>query len=272
MILNRAMLVAAALLLGSWAIALAHDTWFLPASHRVKVGQSVRLSLTSGMFFPADDFAIDPARVRRADVRLSHSTTALASGSPATQALRYTWTPRAEGVATLAAELRPKVLTLKPELVPEYFDEINADSALRNGWTRARLKQWRESYTKYAKAFVRVGAPLRDSSWAQPMGLTLELVPQRDPTALQAGDTLVVLVLRNGTPVPNFSVGAIGSGETVAHFARTDFEGRAHVPFPRAGLWLLNGTLLRRSARSGLEWESDFTTLTLAVAARTTPR
>ena len=35
----------------------AHDTWLLPQSMRVPVGQPVQLALTSGMAFPADDFA-----------------------------------------------------------------------------------------------------------------------------------------------------------------------------------------------------------------------
>jgi Domain of unknown function (DUF4198) len=57
-------------------------------------------------------------------------------------------------------------------------------------------KQWRESYIKHATSFVRVGAPRGDSSWASPLGLGLEIDPERDPTVLVEGDALPVRVLR----------------------------------------------------------------------------
>ena len=81
-------------------------------------------------------------------------------------------------------------------------------------------------------------------------------------------DTFRVRVLHNGQPFPNFVVGAVGPGTTAAKFFKTDANGYAVVELPRAGLWLLNGTDLRRTERKGLEWESDYTTLTIAVNAR----
>ena len=256
-----------ALLLVTVGTALAHDTWLLPSTLRVPVGQTVTLSLTSGMAFPVDDFAILPTRVTRADVRLAGHTLPLASGRSGTGALRYTWTPKDAGVAAFAVELAPKTLTLTKDKVTEYLDEIGASPGLRATWSQMPApKRWRESYSKHAATFVRVGNPRDDSTWVRPMGLGLEIVPERDPTMLVSGDTLSVRVVRGGRPLVGFVVGARHAGATTSTFWPTDAQGRARVVLPSAGQWLIAGTDLRRSAKQNLEWESDFVTVTLSVA------
>jgi hypothetical protein len=266
---RRPLLGAAALMLGVAALAGAHDTWLLPASMRVPVGRPVRLSLTSGMTFPANDFAIAPARLARAEVRLAGAMRRLPHPSHGEQSLQYRWTPASPGVAALVVELAPKTLTLAPGLVEEYLTEIDASTAVRAQWARiAAQGRWRERYVKHAASFVRVGAACGDTSWRVPMGLGLELVPLADPTARRAGDSLPVRVLRGGVPLAGFAIGARPAGGAIAGFATTDARGVAAVPLPRAGRWLLAGTDLRRSEAVGLEWESDFATLTLAVRAR----
>ena len=113
-----------------------------------------------------------------------------------------------------------------------------------------------------------MGNPDTDSSWARPIGLGLELVPERDPTALVAGDTLPVRVLKGGSPLAGFVIGARHAGATTATFFSADANRRARVLLPTSGQWLLAGTDLRRTSKPNLEWESDFTTMTLAVLAK----
>ena len=111
------------------------------------------------------------------------------------------------GVAAFAVELAPKTLTLTKDKVTEYLDEIGASPALRATWSQMPApKRWRESYSKHAATFVRVGNPRDDSTWVRPMGLGLEIVPERDPTMLVSGDTLSVRVVRGGRPLVGFVV------------------------------------------------------------------
>ena len=251
------------------ALAGAHDTWLLPASMRIAAGQPVLLRLTSGMAFPADDFAIAPARIARATVRLAGVEAALANPVHRSQSLGYRWRPTTAGVATFGVELAPKTLTLAPALVGEYLDEIDATPALRAAWAAMpAARQWRERYVKHAATFVRVGAACGDTSWRVPAGLGLEIVPLADPTARRAGDSLPVRVLWHGAPHAGLAIAARPEGGTIAAFAVSDRDGRAMIALPRAGRWLLAGTDLRRSAAPGLEWESDFATVTLGVRAR----
>ena len=266
---------AVALMLGSVVSAFAHDTWLISATNFGRVGTPFRLGLTSGETFPNDDFSIVSNRVARAIVREAGVTRSLPRPTAAALRLEYMWTPRSAGVASVGIELQPKTLVLEPRLIDEYLREIDATDAIRATWKSLGDKQkWTESYTKHAMTFVRVvpaksdSAWIADKSWTRPLGLALELVPERDPTALRAGDTMVVRVLRRGAPVPGFSVGAIREGRSKASFFHTDAAGRARVIVDADGRWLLNGTSLRRSTTGATVWESDFVTATLHVAPR----
>ena len=264
-----ATLVGVVALLAGAGLAAAHETWILPASMRIPVNKPVALDLTSGMGFPAEQITIDPKRVVRASARLGGTSEEIQRRIVRPKSLRFVWTPRVNGVGTIAIELAPKTLTLDPKLINEYYDEIHASPAIRAQWDSIPSpKQWRESYVKHATSFVRVGSPSYDTSWALPLGLGLEIVPDRDPTSLVAGQTLRVRVLRRGIPLGGFQLGARreGAPESDDVFVATDGTGRATIALTREGRWLLFGTDLRRARETGLEWRSDFVTTTIGVA------
>jgi uncharacterized GH25 family protein len=266
--------LALALTLAVAAVASAHDTWLISATNSARVGAPILFDLTSGETFPIDDFAIVPSRVSRALVREASFTRALARPTSSALALEYRWTPKFAGVSTIGVELHPSTLVLEPKLIDEYLAEIDASDEIRAEWkSLGGAQKWTESYTKHAMTFVRV-APAKDSawiadkSWTKPLGLGLEILPERDPTALRAGDTLIVRVLRKGVPLSGFSVGAIREGRTKATFFKTDAKGRAGVVVDADGRWLLNGTSLRRATTDATVWESDFVTATVHVGTR----
>ena len=257
------------------AQAAAHDTWLMAENNFGKVGTPFRLDLTSGESFANDDFAIEASRVMRAEVREAGVVRPLPTPTATPRTLEYLWTPRSPGVATIGIELKPKTLVLEPKLIDEYLREIDASTELRATWkSLGATQKWTESYTKHAMTFVRVtparrdGRWMADKLWMRPLGLALELVPERDPTALRGGDTLIVRVLRHGLPLPGFSVGAMREGRTKATFFHTNAAGRAAVIVDAGGRWLLNGTSLRKATNGTTVWESDFVTATLHVAPR----
>ena len=57
--------------------------------------------------------------------------------------------------------------------------------------------------------------------------MPLEIIPEKDPTTLRAGDEFPVRVLRNGAPLVDFSLGIVREGRTNRAFKKTDVEGRA---------------------------------------------
>ena len=267
-----AVTLTAAALVASATLAAAHETWLLPSSMRVTTGRTVELHVTSGMKFPANELPIDPTRVVRAEVRTGGYVERLRAPRPTRRSLRYIWTPHQPGVATISIALEPRTLELEPRLIEEYLAEIRADSSVRAQWDSIHApRRWRESYTKNATSFVRVGKTVHDSNWKSPVGLGFEIVPESDPTALSAGDKLPIRVFLNGAPLAGFPVGARREAGSVDAFVTTDASGRASVPLPKQGRWLLFGTHLRRANEPGLEWRSDFVTMTFAVAPRGGP-
>ncbi|MEP6742960.1 MAG: DUF4198 domain-containing protein, partial [bacterium] len=117
----------------------------------------------------------------------------------------------------------------------------------------------------HAKTFIRVGQPQADGSWAEPVGMSLEIVPERDPTRLRRRDDFPVRVLDNGVPLPNFPLGIVREGRAKGEMRKTDAQGRVKFRLAMMGRWLLRGTKLRKGTKPGVDWESDFTTLTVDV-------
>ncbi len=253
-------------LLTSAASANAHDTWLRARETVVTPGQPVRLELTSGMSFPALDYAIDPARIARAEMRLGAEVSKVTASKRGGKALVLGATLPRPGVAAIVVELAPKRLTLDEAQVAEYLDEIGATDSIGLLWAREPMpRRWRETYRKQAKTFVRAGRPGDETSWREPMGLSLELVPDADPTRLHLGDSLRLRLLKQGAPLPGVAIGAVHAALPQRRLVTTDADGWARFEFDRAGPWLLAATELRR--RQSGEWESDFTTLCLEIAA-----
>jgi uncharacterized GH25 family protein len=246
--------------------ASAHDTWLVARRSAVQVGQVIHLDLTSGMAFPNLDYAIKPDRVGVARYRLNGRTVEVRDFVSGPKSLRLRATPAASGVAIFWVELKPKSLELTEKLVEEYFDEINASAAIREQWAKGGpKKRWREIYTKHAKTFVGVGDASKDNSWSQPVGMALEMVPEKNPTALRSGDDFSIKVLKNGIEFGDFSIGMICQGDAKASFQKTDAQGQATFRLARAGNCLFTGTDLRPSTKPNTEWESDFSTLAIEV-------
>jgi uncharacterized GH25 family protein len=251
------------------ATALAHDTFLLPERFSAPAGTTVALDLTSGMGFPFLDTAIKPERVAFARGRIAGKTFEIKDFDPAEHSLRFHARFSKPGVATVGVDLKPRTLNLELDKVQEYFDEIDPPDEVKKHWaTMPEPKRWRESYVKHSKTVVRVGNFEKDDSWAAPLGMALEIVPETDPTALKPGDEFAVHVLKDGKPFPGFSLGIIREEMFRGEFKKTDANGRVVFKLDKVGRWLLRGTDLRPSSKPNLEWESNFTTLTIEVAGK----
>lgn len=261
-------LIVAVLLGVLGASASAHDTWLIPDQSKVAPQATLTLDLTSGMEFPKLDVGPKPERVERAKCRLAGRTFDITNKIAAPNSLQFKAEMPEAGVATFWVKLPPRTLELKPEEVKEYLIEVDAPEGLRRQWAEMKEPRWRESYTKHPKTFARVGEPQSDRSWAEPVGMFLEILPEKDPTRVQAGDEFPVRVLKNGAPFADFSLTAVSAGEAKGETRKTDSDGRVTFRMAKPGWWLLRGTDIRKAAATDVDWESDFATLTLAVGQK----
>jgi hypothetical protein len=201
--------------------------------------------------------------VQSAQCRLAGKTFEITNKAAAPNSLQFKAELPDVGVATFWVKLPPRSLELKPEEVKEYLDEVDAPEALRKQWAEMKEQRWRESYTKHQKTFARVGDPTSDLSWAEPVGTFLEIVPEKDPTTLKAGDDCPVRVLKDGKPFGGFSLNAVNAGQPKGETRKSDPDGRVTFRLDAAGRWLLRGTDIRKSNQPDTDWESDFVTLTM---------
>jgi uncharacterized GH25 family protein len=255
--------VGAALLVAAATSAPGHDTWILPGAFRVAPGAVVRMAMTSGMDFPRPESGIEPERVFRSGLRVGGGTVPLRLEGGKV-ALSLSAVAPGSGVAALFVELKARTLELAPDEVEHYLEEIGATQTAGPRWRARADRRWRESYVKLAKSYVGVGDGA-DASWTAPVGFSLELMPESDPTRLRRGDALAVRALLDGRPLAGLPVGAVGP-RGVLPPRPTDGEGRVRFALEDAGPWLIRSTRLVEDDGRELDWRSWFTTLTFGVA------
>ena len=261
--MNRFVSPLVFLLLG--ASLFAHETFLAPSQTLILAGATVRLDLSSTAAFPLMETAILPNRLVKASVRLADTNDKLVPVE-GTKSLRFNYTAPKDksGIATAFVSLKPKTLTLDPKLIAEYAEEIGQPALLEKWKAKPDPKQWREEYTKHAKAFFRVGNA-NDESWKTPVGQALEIVPLVDPTRAFVTEAFVIQLLRADQPLANFPVVAIGDSKTPSIFVTTDASGKASFMLTKPGRWLLTATEVRETTKAGLEYESDFATMLVMV-------
>jgi len=245
----------------------AHDTWLLPDGGRYDEPTEVTLGLSSGNLFPDAESGFPPERIAAASFRLGgvHYPLSVLRVTPEQLLLRLA--PHAPGIAAVVVAVEPLDVEIDDHIVEIYFDEINASEAQRKAWSAAgQTRRWQERFVKHAKTYVRFGSADDATAWSTPSGATFEILPEADPTALTAGDSLPVRVLKNGLPLEGLQLAAVRDRKVTGGFVATGADGRARISLPQPGWWLIRGTELRQRDASGTRWDSDWVSLSLFVA------
>ena len=263
--MTRVVLVTIALATLCAPAAWAHDTWLLPRAPHVREGKRATVDLTSGMSFPHLESGIKSDRIASGAWRTERKQGRLDRWQEEDSSLVMHLTPSSSGTATLYLTLKPKEIDLDAEEIAHYFDEIGASDALRRDWESSPSPNgFHETYTKHAKSFMRVGDAGEDESCIRPVGLTIEFIPQRDPTALSVGDSLVIRVVKGGDDeMESFPVGMVCGATGESTMKRTNQSGFVAFPITATGWWLMRATELRRNADGS--YQSDFSTMTFFV-------
>jgi uncharacterized GH25 family protein len=247
----------------------AHDFWILPTSFQPAAGAAVGLHLFVGEHFVGERvprsaaqierfFVVGPAGVRDVIGRDGMDPAGvLRADAPGTWVVGYRSRPSRVELAAPAFE---------QYLRDEGLEHVIAERA-RVGESAAPA---REQFSRSVKSILTVGATSGAEAAMRPLGLTLELVPQRDPRQSNLAG-LPLRLLYNGMPLANAQIVGFrqdhreaGPVEPAAK-VRTDRDGRATVP-SAPGRWLIKAVQMRRAdAGSGVEWESIWTSLTFSV-------
>jgi uncharacterized GH25 family protein len=116
---------------------------------------------------------------------------------------------------------------------------------------------------------IRAGDGLTSEGYDRPVGLALELVPERDPFS-PPEDRVAMRLLFAGGPLEGALVVATrkdadhADRTQVVTRLRTDRNGRVVLPIGR-GVWLIKAVHMVRATEPGADWESVWTSLTFRV-------
>lgn len=262
---RRTRLIASALCLLAWQTvpAPAHEFWLEPASYQPKRGETVSISIRIGEKFNGDSFPYVREEFKRFVVvtaRGEQPVKGVLGDDPAVT-MKFT-TP---GLTIFAHHSTAEPLTFETWEKFEAYLQLEGLQQigllhLKQGKPTTNIK---ESYTRCAKLLMRVdGAGGQDRL----IGMPLELVAESDPYGLGEGQPLPVRLFYNGKPLADVQISAVSKvNPDKRHVVRTDATGKASIPLPDRGGWLLNAVhMIEPKSGAAVQWESIWASMTFA--------
>jgi hypothetical protein len=242
----------------------AHDFWIVPGTFTPEVGATVAVGLRVG-----ERFRGEPALVQRKQVErffaigpTRESLVTVRQGSEPAGFVRI----GAPGLWIIGYRSRPSAVSLPAEQFERYLSEEGLEriSELRAARGESGLAA-REIFSRCAKSLLSAGPGAKGHD--RQLGLTLELVAEDNPYAVQPGQELSVRLLYEGRPLPDALVVALNSDEPDKRLAaRSDSEGRARFRFGRAGRWLIKAVHMIPAPPDALaDWESLWASVTFEI-------
>lgn len=270
--------IGAAVVLLLPAAALAHDFWIEPDEFRPVAGTEFDVRLREGVAFKGNTLPYLTSWFKDFSV-------IDASGKSPVQSIQGN-----DPAATLTAVDSPMLLVYQSsgsnvKLDAKKFNAYLEEEGMEFLRERRRAAGQDEApaaehFVRYAKSFVMpVDATGGEGIYATRLNYPLELVPESDPYAARAGDTLRFRLLK---------MGAAGEGLLVQAYTREEPErvqrirvgpdGVAEVELHSPGVWMVkavniepfpeNLRVASRAYRS-LEWLSHWATFTFELPAAT---
>jgi uncharacterized GH25 family protein len=262
-------LVISFLIISTVAVS-AHDFWLVPKKFRISPGDSLIIVANTGMDFPISLSAVTPDRIDQFRLIGESIKKNIEDFVVQGNSLVASCSLDKPGSFVVAAALKPKEI----KLTGKEFNEYLLADGLPNIYELRKKegileKDAVEYYSKYPKTIVQVGNKM-DQSPTKPMGLPIEIVPKTNPYKRKKGDSLRVLVLFRGKPLPNCDIAWSypGQGEEFAGSTKTDKEGEASIPLVKAGPYVIRLTHMEWVKKPTHEWESYWTSLTFEVPSK----
>ncbi|MGA9432847.1 MAG: DUF4198 domain-containing protein [Roseobacter sp.] len=253
--------------------ALGHEFWIEPQQYQVESGSPLLADLKNGENFKGVSLGWFDRRFTRFEMHTPEEVLPVLGRMGDTPALQAT-APQ-DGLLVVAHETTESTITYREwekflnfVAHKDFADAVATHEA--NGWSK---EEFREAYTRHAKALIAVG----DGAGADSaLGLETEFVALTNPYADGFNGTMRVQVNYQGAPriatqVEVFDRAPDGTIEVTLH--RTDENGQAQVQVTPGHTYLFDAVVLRPSARAGTEdrapvWETLWAALTFAVPLR----
>ena len=240
----------------------AHDMWIEPTTFLPESGEIVGARLRVGQDLLGDPLARDSKLFREFFVLDAEGRKPLVGrdgGNPA-GFLRVA-TP---GLLVIGYNSNPSAVELTPEKFNQYLKEegLDAVAAMRARRNETGAKA-HELFSRCAKSLVLSGSAAEGQS-DKALGFTLELVAERNPYAMRAGEELPVRLMYENRPLAGALVVAMNRLNPAEKLsARTGQDGRVRFRLRPGGMWLIKAVhMIPAPTGSNAEWASYWASLT----------
>jgi uncharacterized GH25 family protein len=245
----------------------AHDMWIEPMTFSPQSGEIVGVKLRVGQDLLGDPLPRDPALINQFVVEDSEGRKPLVGrdGSDPAGFLRVP----APGLLVIGYGSNPSSVELTPEKFNQYLKDEGLDvvAAMRARRNETGAKA-HEIFSRCAKSLILSG-PANESQADRKLGFTLELVAERNPYALHAGQELPVRLTYENHALAGalvIAMNRLNPSEKLS--ARTDADGRVRFKLRPGGMWLIKAVhMIPAPAGTNAEWQSYWASLTFQPGA-----
>ncbi len=246
----------------------AHDMWIEPTTFFAEPGAIVGVRLRVGQDLIGDPIPRDPALIKQFvvdDVEGRRPLIGRAGADPAGFARTA-----APGLMLFGYHSNPSAVELTADKLNQYLREEGLDAVAALRARRGQTGGAREMFSRCAKSLVLSGSTDKTQG-DRSLGFTLELVAERNPYLMTAGQDLPVRLTYEGRPLAGVLVVAMNSADPAHKLtARSDKEGRVRFPLPRTGFWLVKAVhMIEAPAGTDADWVSYWASLTFELKGAT---
>ncbi len=260
-IFRRLSLAVAAIVL-SGSLLFAHDMWIEPATFSPAPGQMVGVRLRVGQDLVGDPLPRDASLINQFvfEDATGRKPVVGRDGADPAGFLRVA----SPGLLVIGYRSTPSTIELAAEKFNQYLKEEGLDAVVA---LRARRNETRfrahELFSRCAKSLVLSGSPSQ-AQGDHLLGFTLELLSERNPYAIRAGEALSFRLTYENRPLAGTLVVAMNRlNPSEKQAARTDNAGRVRFRLRPGGMWMVKAVhMVPAPAGSHAEWESFWASLT----------
>lgn len=247
---------------------LAHDLWVEPTTFFPERGQIVGVRLRLGQDLLGDPVPRDPALINQFIVEDASGRTSVygRDGADPAGILRVAQ----PGLLIIGYHSNPSTVELTADKFNKYLKEEGLDTiaAMRTSRNETGASA-RELFSRCAKSLVLSGSPNKMQGDRR-LGFPLELVAERNPYALRAGEELPVRLVYKNRPLVGalvIAMNRLNPSEKLS--ARTDTNGRVRFRLRPNGMWLVKAVHMipAPASSTNARWESFWASLTFELRA-----
>lgn len=249
--------------------ALAHEFWIAPHAYQIKKGAPIVASLFVGPEFKGSPQSYFPRNFARFEVSMGEAVIQVEGRIGDFPAM--TQVVPGEGLAVIVHETRGDSLRYRTrDLFEGFVTHKDLGDVLERHAARGLPElEFREGYTRYAKALVAVG---KGKGADRPQGLHHEIVALANPYTDDLSDGFPVQVLLDGAPRGDAQVELFArapDGEVAITYHRTNAEGIAVFPVTSGTEYLVDAVVMEDTGNddptAGHVWHSAWAALTFSV-------